>query len=51
MGKDYKVPMAGIPYHSVDDYLAKADKARLQGRHMRADEPNPERQRASWNAM
>ncbi|MDD4873606.1 MAG: DNA mismatch repair protein MutS, partial [Dehalococcoidales bacterium] len=23
MGKDYKVPMAGIPYHAVDDYLAK----------------------------
>ena len=23
MGKNYKIPMAGIPYHAVDDYLAK----------------------------
>ncbi|HXY74573.1 MAG TPA: DNA mismatch repair protein MutS, partial [Dehalococcoidales bacterium] len=23
MGKDNKVPMAGIPYHAVDNYMAK----------------------------
>ncbi|MDP3879347.1 MAG: DNA mismatch repair protein MutS [Dehalococcoidales bacterium] len=23
MGKDYRVPMAGIPYHALDNYLAK----------------------------
>ncbi|MDD3677726.1 MAG: DNA mismatch repair protein MutS [Dehalococcoidales bacterium] len=26
MGKNYKIPMAGIPYHAVDDYLAKLIK-------------------------
>ena len=47
MGKGLRVPLAGIPYHAVDGYLAQAHRQGLQGRALRADERSRRRRRAS----
>ena len=34
MGKNLKVPLAGVPAHSLESYLARLIKKGLQGRHL-----------------
>ena len=34
---DQHVPLAGVPYHTVDIYVAKLNQRRLQSRHRRAE--------------
>ena len=36
VGNDQRVPLAGVPYHSVDGYIAAPGRERLQSRHCRA---------------
>ena len=36
MGKNLRVPMAGVPAHSVESYLARLVKKRLSSSHLRA---------------
>ena len=50
MGKGQRVPLAGIPYHALEPYLARADQEGLPGGHLRADERPGPRPAASWTA-
>ncbi len=35
--KGQAVPMCGVPYHAAENYIARLDSRRAQGRHLRAD--------------
>ena len=43
-GKEDAVPMCGVPHHAARGYLGQADRARHQGRHVRADRGSRGRQ-------
>ena len=38
VAKGQRVPMAGVPHHAAEGYIAKLIDKGLQGRHLRADE-------------
>ena len=44
------IPMAGVPYHAAEQYLATAGTARRIGGAVRADRRPGHRPKARWNA-
>ena len=44
-----EIPMAGVPVHSVDQYLAKLVKRKDDYCHLRTGSAIPVRQRGRWN--